>query len=150
MSAALTEFVVHGDRDDLLWLAGLLEGEGAFDLHRGKYPRIRLGMTDRDVVGRAATLIGSRVRLSLRPAPAQATWHTEVSGTRATEVMRALLPFMGSRRSGRIATVLGHAALAGAKPSASTPGPRITRPPGHPDAPTSPLAAAPVREALPA
>lgn len=126
--------MIHGDRDDLLWLAGLLEGEGAFDFHRGRYPRIRLGMTDRDVVGRAATLIGSRVRLSLRPAPAQATWHTEVSGKRADEVMRAILPFMGSRRSGKIATILGHAALAGAKATASTPGPRVTRPPGLPDA----------------
>ncbi|WP_144722258.1 hypothetical protein [Cellulosimicrobium sp. TH-20] len=119
-------------RDDLLWLAGLCEGEATFDLHRGKYPRIRLGMTDRDVIGRAATLIGSRVRASLHGKPAQATWHTEVSGTRAVEVMRALLPHMGSRRSGKIATVLGHASLPHA--SSSAPGPRLTRPPGLPEA----------------
>ena len=116
---------INGNALDLVWLAGLLEGEGAFDLHRERYPRIRLGMTDRDVVERAAALIGSRVRLSLRPAPAQATWHTEVSGVRAAEVMRLLLPFMGTRRSGKIATVLGHQALRGAKATASTPGPRV-------------------------
>lgn len=113
---------------DLMWLVGILEGEGAFDCHRGKYPRIRLGMCDRDVVGRAATLMGSRVRLSLHPAPAQASWHTEISGTRAVEIMNALLPHMGSRRSGRIATVLGHAQLR----KGQKPGPRITRPPGLP------------------
>lgn len=126
---------IYGDRDDLLWLAGLCEGEATFDLHRGKYPRIRLGMTDRDVIGRAATLLGARVRLSLHGAPAQATWHTEVSGARAAAIMRALLPYMGSRRSGRIATILGHATLSAASDSA--PGPRLTRPPGLPDvAPT--------------
>lgn len=122
--------MINGNRDDLLWLAGLCEGEATFDLHRGKYPRIRIGMTDRDTVGRAATLMGTRVRLSLHGAPAQATWHTEVSGKRAAEIMVDLLPHMGSRRSGKIATVLGHAALR--LPSASMPGPRITRPPGHP------------------
>ncbi len=52
-------------REDAIWLAGLLEGEGTFDLHRKKYPRVRVGMSDRDVVGRAATLTG-------RPGPAVA------------------------------------------------------------------------------
>lgn len=123
--------MIHGDRDDLIWLAGLLEGEGAFDLHRGRYPRIRVGMTDRDVVGRAATLLGAKVRLSLRAAPAQATWHAEISGVQAASVMEQILPYMGSRRSGKIATVLAHAGLNG---RASAPGPRLTRPPGLPDA----------------
>lgn len=118
------------DERDLYWLAGLLEGEGAFDLHRGKYPRIRLGMTDRDTVGRAATLLGGRVRLSLKPAPAQATWHVEISGTKAEAIMKLILPHMGSRRSGKIATVLGHASLDASQSGA--PGPRITRPPALP------------------
>ncbi|MGZ0151858.1 hypothetical protein ACXJJ3_32700 [Kribbella sp. WER1] len=122
------------DRDDVIWLAGLLEGEGTFDLHRGKYPRVRVGMTDRDVVGRAATLLGANVRLSLKSAPAQATWHAEVSGEKAVAVMRAILPFMGSRRSGKIATILGTAQLgyspAPARPKVlSAPGPQICRPP---------------------
>ena len=114
------------NRDDLLWLAGLLEGEGTFDLHRGRYPRIRVGMTDRDVVGRAATLMGASVRLSLKPAPNAATWHAEVSGPRAVALMEDLLPLMGARRSSKIAAVLGHARLA---PGVSgAPGPRISRP----------------------
>ncbi len=108
---------------DLVWLAGLLEGEGSFDLHRGRYPRIRLGMTDRDVVGRAATLMGAGIRLSLRRAPLTSTWHTEISGVRATELLRLLLPHMGARRSGKIAAIL-------AEVTATAPGPRLTRPPG--------------------
>lgn len=117
-------------RDDLLWLAGLLEGEGSFDLHRGKYPRIRLGMTDRDVVGRAATLLGGRVRLSLKPKPNKATWHVEVSGAKATEAMAWVLPHMGARRSARIAEILGHASLP--EGSHGAPGPGIVRPPALP------------------
>lgn len=121
------------NRDDLLWLSGLLEGEGSFDLHRAKYPRIRLGMTDRDVVGRAATLLGGKVRLSLKPVPAQAMWHVEISGTKATEIMRLILPHMGARRSARIATILGHAAMPeGTHKHAAMPGPKITRPPALP------------------
>jgi hypothetical protein len=113
------------DERDVVWLAGLLEGEGTFDMHRGKYPRVRVGMTDRDVVGRAATLMGSRVTLRLHEAPAQATWHSEVSGAKAVVVMQAVLPQMGSRRSGAIATILGQTGNTKGKP-------KPERPPGLP------------------
>jgi hypothetical protein len=120
------------DERDVIWLAGLAEGEATFDLHRGKYPRVRVGMTDRDVVGRAATLMGSRVTMRLHPAPNQATWHAEVSGEKAIAVMTALLPHMGSRRSGAIATVLGHSGRTITKP-------KPQRPPGLPlPAPATP------------
>lgn len=119
------------NRDDLIWLAGLLEGEGTFDLQRGKYPRVRLAMTDRDVVGRAATLMGTKVRLSLRPAPNKPTWHAEMQGPRAEALMERLLPHMGSRRSQAIATILAATRLRGSTKS-GMPGPSITRPPGLP------------------
>lgn len=121
--------MIHGDRDDLLWLAGLLEGEGSFDAHRGRYPRIRLAMTDRDVVGRAASLMDTGIRLALHPAPAKPTFHAEISGERAAEIMRAILPHMGARRSGKIAEVLGTQAFRTSERS-SIPGPKITRPAG--------------------
>jgi hypothetical protein len=122
--------LIHGDRDDLLWLAGLLEGEGAFDSHRGKYARIRLAMTDRDIVGRAASLMDSTIRLSLHPAPNKPTWHTEISGARAEGIMREVLPHMGARRSAKIAEVLAVAAYRKAPEFKSTPGPSVTRPAG--------------------
>lgn len=126
--------MINGTREETVWLAGLLEGEGSFDAHRGKYPRIRLAMTDRDVVSRAAALMGSRLRLSLHAAPAQPTWHTEISGEKAAEIMRELLPFMGTRRSGRIASVLATQHFR--KPAVlalgrgSTPGPAMSSPLG--------------------
>ncbi|WP_036959174.1 hypothetical protein [Promicromonospora kroppenstedtii] len=117
-------------REDAIWLAGLLEGEGTFDLHRKKYPRVRVGMSDRDVVGRAATLMGAQVRLSLKPYPNAAMFHAEVSGTKAVAVMEAVLQHMGARRSAKIATVLGWARLA--TDASGAPGPKISRPPATP------------------
>lgn len=119
------------DKEDLIWLSGLLEGEGTFDLQRGRYPRIRLAMTDRDVVGRAATLMGTRVRLSLRRAPYKPTWHAEMQGPRAAALMERLLPHMGSRRSQTIASILADYRLRGTG-KAVRPGPKVTRPPGLP------------------
>src|SRR5690606_21828315 len=98
---------------DLIWLAGLCEGEATFDLHRGKYPRVRLAMCDRDVIGRAALLFDASIRVTFRPPPNKATWHTEISGAKAADIMRQLLPHMGARRSAKIAEVLGHSELRG-------------------------------------
>lgn len=113
-------------RDDVIWLAGLLEGEGSFDLHRARYPRVRLAMSDRDVVGRAATLMDCSIRLGLREAPHASMWHAEISGPKAEAIMRAILPHMGARRSGRIAQILGHA------PKTDKTPPKISRPPALP------------------
>lgn len=122
--------IADADRDDVVWLAGLLEGEGSFDLQRGRYPRVRLAMTDRDVVGRAATLFGSSIRLTLR-VPHKPTWHAEIQGERAVEVMRAVLPFMGARRSQRIAEVLSAHAFRNARSEVGAAyGRDLTRPPG--------------------
>jgi hypothetical protein len=114
---------------DLVWLAGLCEGEATFDLHRGKYPRIRVAMTDRDVVGRAALLFDSTIRMTLRPAPNKATFHAEISGEKAAAVMRLLLPHMGARRSAKIGEILGRALLRDGDSRTGVPGPALARPP---------------------
>lgn len=116
---------IAGTHDDLVWLAGLLEGEGTFDAHRGRYPRIRVGMTDRDVVSRAASLMGATVRLSLRQAPASPVWHAELSGARAEAIMAEVLPYMGTRRSQRIAETLAASAYYRGHARKSLPGPTV-------------------------
>jgi len=111
---------------DIIWLAGLLEGEGAFDVSKGAYPRVRLAMTDRDTVERAAALMGCKVRLSYHGKPASPTWHAEVTGSRASVIMQAILPHMGARRSQQIAKALSVEAFR-TQPDArsSLPGPSI-------------------------
>jgi hypothetical protein len=110
---------------DLIWLAALLEGEGALDVSKGKYPRVRVSMVDRDVITRAAQLMGCRVRLSLHDSPAQPTWHAEITGTRASAIMRAILPYMGNRRSQQIAKALAVEAFRPVEHRSSLPGPLL-------------------------
>lgn len=123
--------IASADVFDTVWLAGILEGEGCFDSHRGKYPRVRVVMTDRDVVGRVATLFGSSIRLTLLPAPKSSTWHAEVQGDKAVAVMEAVLPYMGARRSAKIAEILSaYASRRTADWSGGASTVRLTRPPG--------------------
>lgn len=97
---------------DLAWLAGLLEGEGSFYLKtkNGKHvPAIGLAMTDADIVERAGDLMGTR-KAYTRPRR-QPGWKDQteirITGKRAAELMRTLLPYMGERRRATIAEILG-------------------------------------------
>lgn len=89
------------------WLAGLLDGEGCFDAPRGN-PRIRVKMTDLDVVLRAADLMGARTYMEIpheRPEGFQQykpCMVAQITGDRAIAVMRAVLPYLGARRSQRV------------------------------------------------
>ncbi len=88
---------------DRAWLAGLLEGEGCF----GWYPKscdmlVQVGMTDRDVIERAAALMGTAFRGPYRQKSHQPIYQTAARGQTAVALMRELLPLMGERRQGRI------------------------------------------------
>jgi hypothetical protein len=106
------------DALDLAWLAGLLEGEGSFGLKKYKrkrggergYPIVKVKMTDRDVVERAAVLFGDSAVL-VCPPPANYPHHkvqyrTEVTGSRARQMMCELRPMLGLRRQAQVDTAL--------------------------------------------
>lgn len=104
---------------DLIWLAGIMEGEGCFTTSTyvsptGKkhlYPRVTLCMTDEDVVRRAHGVAGlgmfygpetPKSREGHKP-----TWTWKVQKkAEAIEVMGWLLPLMGARRQARIVEIL--------------------------------------------
>jgi hypothetical protein len=99
------------DKSEFMWLAGLLEGEGYFGSGRTGNPRVALNMTDEDVVLRALPLMqathirsydpkGNRKRLYL----------VDVSGRRALDLMKRILPYMGERRSMKIRETIRRAA----------------------------------------
>lgn len=95
--------------EDFYWLAGLLEANGAFGLTgKGRYPRIRLGSTDADVIRRAAALLGVACYSEVSPNRLP-MFRCELSGSRATRLLVELLPLMGARRSSKIAAVLAAA-----------------------------------------
>lgn len=95
---------------DIAWLAGLLEGEASFMLRRGN-AKIGIQMTDRDVVERAANLLGVTIGLHSRQPKGKTTYlpvfHLAVHGIKAIAWMMTLYTFMGERRQAKIAQILG-------------------------------------------
>jgi hypothetical protein len=99
-------------RDDLVWLAGYLEGEGCFrtglDSHGSRRITISVNSTDEDVLSRAAALLGNRN--VYKHQPKKANWsllyETAVSGKAAAELMIILFPLMGKRRKLQIAKAI--------------------------------------------
>jgi hypothetical protein len=88
-------------RDDVLWLAGFLEGEGSFRYHyrQGKYAalHVSVGSRDEDVILKAASIfgVGSVAEDDLAGKP---FYRWQVNGRGAYAVMVAIYPFMGTRR----------------------------------------------------
>jgi hypothetical protein len=97
-------FTVMIERD-LLWLAGLLEGEGCFGMRtdRPNQPYITIQMADEDIITRVAILWG--MSYCANP-PRQVGWkmcyRTVIRGRKAAILMRELRPLMGHRRQGQI------------------------------------------------
>ena len=87
---------------DVVWLAGLLEGEGSFFTYRNS-PTISVNMTDRDIIDRAAILLRSNVHIC-RPAGTRrkTPYSTSAHGAIAVGWMLTLYQFMGERRKSSI------------------------------------------------
>lgn len=94
------------------WLAGLLDGEGCIDTTRNS-PRLRCKMSDHDIILRAASLIpGARIHTEPpRQAHHKPCLVMQVHGDAAVGVMRAVLPYLGARRTAKATEIiLAHSA----------------------------------------
>jgi hypothetical protein len=101
---------------DLHWFAGLMEGEGSFGIWRHcmrhrrlpqtyRYPRLQLMMTDKDVVARAADLLGVKMQGPYGPYAQIGklpVYRVACSGRRAVKIMQRLRPHMSKRRRAQI------------------------------------------------
>jgi hypothetical protein len=106
---------------DIIWLAGILEGEGSFNQDKRRndfYSVIELSMTDKDIVERAAQIMnelgGSSCKVNARKKREgwKQQWRVTLYGNSAETIMKAILPFMGERRSNRITQLLADRAKA--------------------------------------
>ena len=86
------------------WLAGILDGEGCFDAPRGN-PRVRIKMTDHDVVLRAALLMDARTYLETVEGRKPALV-AQITGEKALTVLREVLPYLGARRSAKATQII--------------------------------------------
>ncbi len=94
---------------DLGWLAGILEGEGSFIQFKAEpgVPIISLGMTDEDVVAKAAKIMGVSYHAGTKLPSGKTRWQFLVKGRpRAGRIMSTLHPLMGERRKGQIEKAL--------------------------------------------
>lgn len=87
---------------EIHWLAGILEGEGSFT-YSGLTPMVQLQMVDRDVVERAARIMGTTVGHRRRPTiTGKTAYFTQASGGRSVGIMQTVYPLMSSRRQAAI------------------------------------------------
>lgn len=103
----LTEFQVG-------WVVGIYEGEGNLSLNRnvkgdklyGRYWRVRVVMTDRDILDRLQCLLGGRVRLekrNFRSSAHREAYVWDAGGTeRAFEILVMIYPYLSRRRQDQI------------------------------------------------
>lgn len=95
---------------DIAWLAGLLEGEGTFvsGKRTSHLPMIQLMMTDKDIVIRAAKIMGANrvTEQTKTTTTGKQVYRTKVFGMRAVSWCMTLYCLMGERRQGKIAYLL--------------------------------------------
>lgn len=108
---------------DIAWLAGILEGEGWFGLHRKKHPSISVLMTDKDIIVRASNLMKSNIYT------VKNAWVTQLSGAHAIQWMMTLYPFFGERRREAVRMVIKN----WRERCTNAPSRYITHPTCHPD-----------------
>lgn len=87
-------------RDDITWLAGLLEGEGWFGISQGRHPLIGIFMTDEDVINKVADIWDKSINKHKNG------WRTQINGPYAIGWMMTLYIFLGERRKDRITEVI--------------------------------------------
>jgi hypothetical protein len=93
---------------DIAWLAGLLEGEGAFTMSGGGIA-VELNMTDRDVVDAAARLVGATSvnrNNNHETRNHKPCYRWTLCGNKAAGWMMTIYSLMGTRRRGRIRELL--------------------------------------------
>lgn len=88
-----------------MWLVGLIEGEGSFTFVNGE-PRVTLEMTDHDVVARAAKIINRSFTARPPRGRYKVVYITSIRGAAAVDLMRRMLPRMGTRRQARIGEIV--------------------------------------------
>ena len=102
--------------EDIAWLAGLLEGEGTFRFY-GATPGVRVAMTDKDIIERAAKLMGGNIGYEF--GTKKLVWTTGIYGNQALSLLEQILPYMGQRRTAKIKDVMQQAADRPGKPKGS-------------------------------
>jgi hypothetical protein len=96
---------------DIAWVAGILEGEGSFQLtNEGRSPRIALSMTDKDIIERFRSIVDNTLTITIASDKRKETYKDNyrltVNGSLAVEWMMTVYCLMGIRRRAKIKEIL--------------------------------------------
>jgi len=98
---------------DIAWLTGLWEGEGSFLVREHGGVRMSITMTDRDVMERAAALLGGALRGPYRSKATRRDggalrpyWTVVLGGKRAAGWMMTMYSLLGERRKAAVRKAL--------------------------------------------
>lgn len=99
---------INVSKEDLYWVAALLEGEGCFQREKDGTTAIVLVMTDLDVVEKYRDIIlpGGEVYRIDKAEGRKTAYRISIYGNIAIEWMKLLYPLMGTRRRGKINEIL--------------------------------------------
>lgn len=93
----------------IAWVAGILEGEGSFFMLRNhvggriyRYPRVVVGMSDRDTIERVAVLWNTKVGSVVNKRGNLMIHRAGLTGRRAIRWMMTIYPLMSQRRQAAI------------------------------------------------
>jgi len=93
------------NKKDLLWLAGLIEGDGCFFSQKNRAV-ITLSLTDKDVVERCVKILNSTYYcIPERHNGHKKTYGFQIKSEKSISIMNALYPYMGERRKKTIDVV---------------------------------------------
>lgn len=88
---------------DIYWLAGFVEGEGSFSIHKPHSLRITIQTTDEDVMLKAAQLLNVRLKGPFNYNKGyKPTWRIQFNGSLAAGWMMIFYKLMGTRRKQQI------------------------------------------------
>ena len=94
---------------EIYWLAGILEGEGSFNLKDQRYPRIQIAMTDVDIIEKVRCMISPHTSICVHQRAKEnikCQYSTSLTGQLAIEWMFTLYSLMGIRRKKQIKKVI--------------------------------------------
>ena len=87
------------------WATGLFEGEGSFT-NSGKYPKLYLSMTDRDVVEKFVEIVGVGTIKERHLEPRQTQYSWQITGRKIKPIVEKMLPYLGLRRAYKALNIL--------------------------------------------
>ena len=91
---------------DLLWLAGLFEGDGTFSVRSTHLPVASIRMIDKDIIQKVADFFGLNIHNHRGRNNWSDAYSCSIQSTAAEAFFKSLLPYMGKRRSNKINNIL--------------------------------------------